>query len=94
MKNEKDITYVPLEDTASCYYTHDISTAATLVVGGFEMLSIDKPGGGQKARFIFRRNHALDKEVKDFWEGRARVNPQQFMSEVKNLKSRITNEII
>tara|TARA_B100000745_G_scaffold58094_2_gene34443 strand:- start:2883 stop:3161 length:279 start_codon:yes stop_codon:yes gene_type:complete len=91
MSNHKDTTYIPLDDYINFYYTSDIAVATTLVVRGYELVSIDKPKPNARATFVFKRDLGMDELVDGFWADRIEVKPLQFMTALKTLKSRVYN---
>ena len=47
----------------------------------------------RQARFVFQKSKQLDKLVRDYWQGKVKVEPQTYFNKLKNVKSRLYSEI-
>lgn len=70
------------------FITADLSLASSLLTLGYEIWNLDKTNP-QKAQFIFQRSSGLDLAVKQYWDGKLRINPRLFFDNQKMLKNRL-----
>jgi hypothetical protein len=75
------------------YETIDLSLAAYLSVAGFKIDAVDIKRSRRRATMCFEMTEELSKAVSDFFGGDARVNPVEYFNTIRNLKSRINNEL-
>ena len=72
------------------YNLSDLSLVAFLEVAGFEIEKLDTTNLN-RTLFTFARTPNLEKAMKDYYNGKARVEPSQYFFALKNIKARIYN---
>ncbi len=85
---EKSREHVLPGDYKNYYFTSDIDVASTLICKGYALIKIT-PLNQMKATFVFKNHPALEDVVNGFWNNRIEVNPLEFATIRKNLKSRV-----
>lgn len=65
----------------------DMALIATLALY-YPIESVDKTNP-RKAQFLFCRNADLDQMVEQYWRGELSVEPQQFVNQLRIVKSRL-----
>lgn len=70
------------------FMTADLSLAAFVSSIGIGLEAVDKDVGG-RATFIFPRADDLDDLVRAYWRQEARVEPQNYFSHLKMIKTRL-----
>ena len=88
---ENDYKHTSLDDRAPRLHTFDLGAAASLVTGGFKLVSLDK-SNPRKVQFIFCREVGIEKVVDDYWADHLEVKARAFFDNVKMLKNRIYSE--
>lgn len=77
------------------YSTRDIYLASTLVTLGHYVNSVDYQIEGDNNRpvgyFGFENNPELEKAVQDYWQGNLVVEPRTFITNLKGLRSQVSN---
>lgn len=79
--------YVSYDDGKN-YQSSDFDCAVTLVCKGYPLLTIDTEDTG-KLVFVFKDDDNIKSIVDGYWSNKITVNPLEFASVRKNLKSRI-----
>jgi hypothetical protein len=74
------------------FKTMDLSLAAFLKTIGHQIDRIDVRHQGRKATICFEYTDDLLNDKNKFFNGEAKVDPQSFSNNIRNLKSRINNE--
>jgi len=78
------------------FSTRDIYLASTLITLGFDTISIDFQIEGERGLqvgyFNFDNNPELMEAQDKFWKGRVMIDPRQFITNMKGLKSQVNNE--
>jgi len=74
------------------YKTTDITLATTLYCYGLKLEAIDRTNF-TRATFIFKRNSELDGLIQAFWSHSLKVDPLLFFNELKQIKTRLYQEI-
>jgi hypothetical protein len=74
------------------YKTSDLFLAVTISLW-FPLDSIDK-SNPNRAEFIFKRETKLDELVESYWRGEISVEPKQFASQIKIIKTRLYDHSI
>jgi len=69
------------------YETSDLALSAFLSLF-FPIDSLDRTNPG-KTLFLFVRSPELEKLIEAFWKRKVQVNPQDYFSAIKNIKSRL-----
>ncbi len=73
-------------------FFHCSDLALTTVLSLFYPIeSVDKTNP-RKAQFLFCRDHNLDELVNEYWRGEVKVEPQQFVNQLRIVKSRLYGE--
>lgn len=88
IKQQKELKYIPLEDTENYFYSFDLGLCAALVSLGFPLASLDK-ANPNKVRFIFRKKVGIDKSIADYWAGGLEIRARTYFENIKMLKNRI-----
>ena len=73
------------------FATHDLACAASLIVCGFELISLNR-NDPRKIKFIFRSEEKIHETVKKFWDGNLKVDAQSYFNAVKRIKNQIYSE--
>jgi hypothetical protein len=68
------------------YKTPDFCLSVTLVILGFEIVSLEKITPTQYA-FCFKTSDDLQNTIQDYWLQKVRVKPQDYFLTQKKLKS-------
>ena len=74
------------------FKTTDIAIATTLYCYGYRLDAIDKTNPS-RANFIFERDVHLDDIVQSFWAHSLKVDPLVFFSELKQIKTRLYQQV-
>ena len=69
------------------FKSSDLSLAVTISLW-FPLDSIDKTDP-KRAEFIFKREQGLDELVESYWRGELKVEPKQYSSQMRIIKSRL-----
>ncbi|PIY72303.1 hypothetical protein COY87_01660 [Candidatus Roizmanbacteria bacterium CG_4_10_14_0_8_um_filter_33_9] len=69
------------------FKSSDLSLAVTISLW-FPLDLIDKTNP-KRAEFIFKREQGLDELVESYWSGKLRIEPKQFTSQMRIIKSRL-----
>ena len=72
------------------YKTSDLALSAFLSLY-FPIDSLDKTNP-EKTLFLFIRTPELDRLIEAYWKRKVQVNPQDYFSAIKNVKSRLYQE--
>ena len=81
----------PAEESSSYFSTHDLACAGSLIVCGFELVSLNR-SDPRKIKFIFRSEDKIRETVKKFWDGNLKVDAQGYFNAIKRLKNQIYSE--
>jgi len=77
------------------YETRDINLASVLVTIGFQLEQIDMQLEGNEDKkvgyFNFKETDALKQIEKEYWQKKVLVEPREFMSNLRALKSQVQN---
>ncbi len=74
------------------YKTTDIALATALHCYGLKLDAIDKTNPS-RASFVFERNKGLDELIQAFWSHSLKVDPLTFFNELKQVKTRLYQQI-
>lgn len=74
------------------YKTTDIALATTLYCYGSKLEAIDKTNRN-RASFIFERTKEIDELVEAFWSHSLKIDPLLFFNELKQVKTRLYQQI-
>jgi len=72
------------------YKTSDLSLATSLSL--FSPIESTEIVDNKKVLFVFQKSQELDKLIAMYWRGEIRVEPQQFFSQLKVIKTRIYSQ--
>lgn len=72
------------------YSISDLALATTISLF-FPIEAIDRQNPN-KVQFLFKRNRNLTKLIKNYWQGKLRIEPQNYFNQLKAIKSRIYSE--
>lgn len=72
------------------YNTSDLALA-TVISLFYPIKEVDKTNP-RKALFLFCRDEKLDELVEEYWNGRLKVEPQQFFNQLRIVKARLYGE--
>lgn len=72
------------------YRTSDLNLAAVLSLD-LPIEKIDRQNPA-KVQFLFTESEQLRRLVNDYWNGRLQIEPKQYFSQLKNIKTRIYSE--
>ena len=75
------------------FQTSDFYTAVFLLANGFKLLEIDK-SNPRRFCFVFADQENRAELIEDFFNGSARVEPRQFVSSIKELKTLMYNDAL
>jgi hypothetical protein len=77
------------------YSTRDIYLVSTLVTMGFYVVGVDYQIEGVNNRpvgyFSFEDSPELERTVQDYWQGNLVVEPRTFITNLKGLRSQVSN---
>ena len=77
------------------FSSRDIYLASTLITLKYEMVNVSYQVEGERRNpigyFEFEKTEELENTVNDFWQGKVRVDPREFMTNMWGLKSMVTN---
>lgn len=77
------------------FSTRDIYLASTLVTLGFKIVGVDFQVEGVRnmpvGYFNFESTEDLAETEKKYWQGTIAVNPRDFITNMKGLKSQVNN---
>jgi len=72
------------------YRTHDLAAIVTITLFmPFDSIDRQNP---RRIEFLFRRGEELEEILEKYWRGEIRVEPKQFFSQLKIIKSRLYSE--
>ena len=74
------------EQSINLYSTSDLALAAVIAIY-YPIKSINKEN--PKVYFVFQKDKNFDLLVERYWHGDLRIEPKQFFSSIKILKTRI-----
>jgi hypothetical protein len=69
------------------YKTSDMGLSCALVSIGYEMKGIEWEG--KKGVFTFKESKKLEEDIEDYWNRKLEVEPYDYFSNLKMLKSRL-----
>jgi hypothetical protein len=69
--------------------TADIALATSLKLLGNYLEGIELDTYGGRSMFVFTQTPKLEQQVNDYWQGGLRVDPKDFSSSLRELKSRL-----
>ena len=75
------------------FQTTDFYTAVFLLASDFKLLEIDKTNP-RRFCFVFQDQENRAKLLEDFFNGKARIEPRQFISSIKELKTLMYNDVL
>ncbi len=75
------------------FQTTDFYTAVFLLTSGYKLVSIDKTNP-RRFCFVFTDQENRAKLLEDFFNGSARIEPRQFISSIKELKTLMYNDVL
>ena len=75
------------------FQTTDFYTAVFLLSSGFKLIGIDK-SNPRRFGFVFTDQANRAKLLEDFFNGIARIEPRQFVSSIKELKTLMYNDAL
>jgi hypothetical protein len=84
----KEWSYIPLDDTERFFYSHDIGLISCLLCQKYELVGLDK-ALKNKVLFIIKRSGGLDETVKNYWDFKSSVDAQTYFNQLKRLKNQI-----
>jgi hypothetical protein len=74
------------------YRTIDLSLAAYLKTIGYPIVAVEQKRNRRKATILIELTPQLEKDVNDYFNNKAKVDPRAFYDNVRGLKSQIVNE--
>ena len=75
------------------FQTSDFYTAVFLLANGFKLIEIDKTNS-RRFCFVFEDQKNRAKLLEDYFNGNARIEPRQFVSSIKELKTLMYNDAL
>ena len=75
------------------FQTSDFYTAVFLLANGFRLVEIDKTNP-RRFCFVFEDQKSRTKLLEKFFNGSAKVEPRQFVSSIKELKTLMYNDAL
>jgi len=75
------------------FQTSDFYTAVFLLAKGFRLVEIDKTNP-RRFCFVFEDQDNRTKLLEEFFNGSAKVEPRQFVSSIKELKTLMYNDAL
>ncbi len=72
------------------YITTDLSLATTLSLS-HSLLNVERIDS-RRVAFVFESNDELQADIARYWEKKLQVEPQEYFSQLKQLKSRIYSQ--
>ncbi len=73
------------------YLTFDFCLATTLTSKGFSVIGLDR-SNPKRIGFQFENDNQLQNAIRDFWEAKLLVSPQEFYAHQRVLKARMYSE--
>jgi hypothetical protein len=73
------------------YLTSDLALTTTLSIF-FPIEAIDKKNP-YKAQFSFKQSKDLERIIKNYWDGKLKIEPKMFFNQLKIIKSRLYGEL-
>ncbi len=73
------------------FYTSDLALSSALLAEGHNLCDLDF-SDTRKTCFVFVEDQELRDAIKNYWDGRMRVDPRAYFNTLKDLKSRIYNQ--
>jgi len=87
----KEVVYIPLDDSSVIFTTYDLGVSAALLCASFELLSIDKENP-RKALFIFHKVDGIEDVADQYFADKFEVKARQFFDTIKALKNKLYSE--
>ena len=75
------------------FQTSDFYTAVFLLANGFKLIEIDKTNS-RRFCFVFEDQENRVKLLEDYFNGGAKIEPRQFVSSIKELKTLMYNDAL
>ena len=75
------------------FQTSDFYTAVFLLANEFKLIKIDKTDP-RRFCFVFQDQENRVKLLEDYFNGNARIEPRQFVSSIKELKTLMYNDAL
>jgi hypothetical protein len=75
------------------FQTSDFYTAVFLLANGFKLIEIDKTNS-RRFCFVFEDQESRVKLLEDYFNGSAKIEPRQFVSSIKELKTLMYNDAL
>ncbi|MEK7622305.1 MAG: DUF5659 domain-containing protein [Patescibacteria group bacterium] len=76
-----------IKSTKDVFLTSDL--VLTSVISLWYPLDLIDKSNPKKAQFQFKRESGLDELVESYWRGDLRIEPKQFSSQMRIIKSRL-----
>lgn len=83
--------YIPMDEIAFEYRTHDLGNASALLCSGFELLSLDKENP-RKALFVFKKENDIEEIANLYFSDRLDVRARSFFDSLKALKNKLYSD--
>jgi hypothetical protein len=80
------------KDELATIKTSDLDLASTLLCLGNDVIGIDKTDPGH-IEFFFRQTSDLEVVIREYFERKVRVEPQEFMLNMRNLRARLHTDV-
>ena len=84
----RELSYLPLDDTERYFYSHDIGLCGYLLCQNYELVGLDK-AVKNKVLFILKKSDDIDAEIKKYWDFKSSVDAQSYFNQIKRLKNQI-----
>ena len=84
-----------MQQEETLYSTRDINLAAVFITHDFFMTNVDFQIEGRDGRkvgyFIFEKTPELEQVEKDYWQRKLKVEPKEFILNLRSLKSKVNS---
>ena len=86
-----DWQYIPLDDPAKIFTTHDLGVSTALLCVGFELIHVDK-SNPKKALFIFQKINDIENTVNQYFSDKLKVKARSYFDHLKALKNKLYSD--
>lgn len=77
-----------MNEEQDVYKSSDLAIVAFLYLLGHTLIEVKNTKFG-KSFFIFKNSKKLERDLEDFWQKDAKVEPQEYFDSIKKIKTRI-----
>lgn len=85
-KSQAGVSVIRLDDHEAHYYTSDLGCAASLILLGYRLVTVDK-ANTRKAVFVIQRKDGMEQDANDYYADRLKVRARGLFDGLKALKN-------